>query len=37
MHFSESMIGWQLVYADGAYSLDQYCVLMDLFENFLGY
>jgi hypothetical protein len=33
MHFSESMIDWQLVYEDGAYSL--YSILMDLFESFL--
>jgi hypothetical protein len=37
MYFSESMIGWQLVYEDGAYCLYWYCVLMNLFESFIDY
>jgi hypothetical protein len=37
MHFSEGMIGWQLVFEDGAYSLYEYCVLMNMFEHFLDY
>jgi hypothetical protein len=37
MYFSESMIGWQLVYEDGVYCLYKYCVLMNLFESFLDY
>jgi hypothetical protein len=37
MHFSENGTDWQFVYEDGAYSLYQYCVLMDLFESFIDY
>jgi hypothetical protein len=37
MHSYENNVGCQLVYEIGTYTLFQYCGLVNMSENFLGY